>query len=1201
MKKLFLSLLLLLPLLSFGQLAPGSIAFTGTNGDGNDNLSFVVLDAIPANTTVFFRDDEWQNPGFNTGESIITWTSGGAVTPAGTVVAFSNVNPDPATPIVVSSGSATITGNRGIAAGGDAFFAYVGTDENTPTTFLAAISSNGPAEFGTLAGTPLTVGATALSLTGGIAIGAYNGPRTGISRVCYPSVINNAVNWQTQANAGGDQSADGTLPDVPFSTTALTFGSMCPLPTVAFSAASQSVSEAAGTVSLTLAVTSPGSTTGSVQLTIGSGSAQNGADFTLAGAPVTITVPANATSVVYSFPVINDTDPEADEYLTLRLQNAVGIQIGAVNSQLILLLDNDKLAPVGDASLALQLLTTYRNPSAGSSEIVAYDKVSKRLFIANSVANRIDIVNFANPSAPVATSSISVSALGGSINSVAVNNGILAVAIENADKVLNGKIVFLDANGTKLSEVTAGALPDMIAFSPDGRYVLTANEGEPNDDYSVDPEGSITIVDLIGGAAALTQSAVTTAGFTSFNGQKEALRTAGVRLYGRKGNVNNGSSVAEDLEPEYITFSADGQTAYVTLQENNALAVLNVATKTVSSIKPLGLKNHNLDVNALDLTDQGGILALQKLPVFGMYQPDAIASFSSGGQTFLVTANEGDAREYAALTEDVRVGASTYVLDPTVFPNAADLKNNLLVGRLNVTTQTGDTDGDGDFDQIHAHGARSFSIFDAAGTLVWDSGDQLERITRTQTPALFNSSNTAGNPAVKNRSDDKGPEPEGVTTAVINGKTYAFVTLERIGGVMVYDVTTPTAPKFVTYTVNRTAPTATAATDDRGPEGILYIAPADSPNGQGLLLLANEVSNSVSVYQVTAAATGLALTQPTYDCATGGIVFNTTGGDGTPITYFAPGIIRSSVTSNVGTVESELRADPKPLLIRATQSGQTVEIPFDFAAFCANATPGGSFTLTQPTYNCATGAIIFNTTGGDGTPITYFAPGIIRSALTSNMGIVEAELRDDPKPLLIRATQSGQTVQILFDFGTFCSQQPGGVFALTQPTYNCATGGITFNTIGGDGTPITYFAPGIIRSALTSNVGTVEAELRADPKPLLIRASQSGRNVQIMFDFAAFCSRSAREGVSDVDTDLRVTIIGNPVPSETVAVDVRGAEGQPLRLTLLDVQGRTVSNQSVKQAGVVERQTVAVGRTPGIYFLQVSTSTRSRTVKVMRQ
>ncbi len=1113
MKKLLLYLLLFLPLLTFGQLSPGSLAFTGFNADGADNLNFVVLDAIPANTTIYFRDDEWQNPGFNTGESIIVWNSGGAVVPAGTVVAFSNINPSPASPIVVSVGSASITGNRGISNENDAVFAYLGTNADTPTTFLGAISNNGVATntFGTLAGTGLTVGITALSLTGEIAVGVYTGPRTGISRACYPSVLNNATNWQVQSNSSGDQSIDGIAPDLPFNTMAFTFGTGCPLPTVAFSTASRSVDESSGTVSVSLVVTSPGSTSSSVQLALGSGSAQNGSDYLLSGAPVTVTIPAGATSVVYRFALINDGLPEADEYLTLRLQNAVGAQIGAVNSQLVFILDNDKPAPTPTSSLNLQLLTSYRNPTAGSSEIVAYEKTSKRLFVANSVANRIDIVNFANPSAPVALTSINVSALGGSINSVATRDGLIAAAIENTNKVLPGKVVLFNPNGQILKEVTTGVLPDMVAFSPDGRYVVTADEGEPNDDYSVDPEGSITIIDLAGGIASLSQANVTTARFTAFDEQKAFLRSIGVRLYGRKGNVNNGSSVSEDLEPEYVTFSADSRTAYVTLQENNAVAVVDLAAKRVTAIKPLGLKNHNTDANALDPTDQGGIAALQKLPIFGVYQPDAIATFTSGGQSYLITANEG-----AALSEVVRVGAASYVLDPNTFPNAAELKNNLLLGRLNVTNQSGDVDGDGDFDQIHAYGSRSFTIWDTNGNLVWDSGDQLERITRAQTPLLFNVNNSDGNPAPKNRSDDKGPEPEGVTTASINGRVYAFVALERIGGVMVYDVTTPTAPQFVTYTVNRTAPVASPNTDDRGAEGIIYIAAADSPNGNGLVLLANETSNSVSVYQINASVNSLSLSQPSYNCATGQITFNPVGGDGSPITFITPGISRTSPTSLTGIVETGLRSDPKPLSITAIQGSRIVNTTFDFAAFCAQQLNSTELTLLPPVYDCATGAITFVTAGGDGSPVAFVAPGVRRTSAISPNGVVDTELRNDPKPLTIQATQGNRTVSTTFDF-------------------------------------------------------------------------------------AAFCVSRARKAAAEAEKNFIITVQGNPTPNGHAQVLVRGAEGQRLQLTVRDVQGRIVSDQTIEQANTVERQTVDLGRTPGLYLLQAQTGTLTKTVKLVRQ
>lgn len=378
---------------------------------------------------------------------------------------------------------------------------------------------------------------------------------------------------------------------------------------------------------------------------------------------------------------------------------------------------------------------------------------------------------------------------------------------------------------------------------------VSSNEGEPNSytTTGVDPEGSVTIIDIAG----LSQANVTTVGFASLNDQRDALRAAGVRIYGRSGNVANGSTVAQDLEPEYVAFTPDSRFAYVTLQENNALAIIDLDAKALAPnpIRSLGLKNYNLDVNAFDPTDQGGALTLQKQPVLGMYQPDAIASYVVGGQTYFVTANEGDARDYTGLAEEVRVGASGYVLDPTTFPNATDLKNNQLLGRLTVTNQTGDTDGDGDFDQIHVLGGRSFSIWNSNGSLVYDSGDDFERYTRASFPTLFNASN-GGSVALKDRSDNKGPEPEGVVTTEINGRQYAFITLERIGGVMVYDVTNPSAPQFVTFNINRVAPPNTA-TDDRGPEGIIYISAADSPNNQALLLLANEVSNSISVFQIT--------------------------------------------------------------------------------------------------------------------------------------------------------------------------------------------------------------------------------------------------------------------------------------------------------------------------------------------------------------
>jgi hypothetical protein len=269
-------------------------------------------------------------------------------------------------------------------------------------------------------------------------------------------------------------------------------------------------------------------------------------------------------------------------------------------------------------------------------------------------------------------------------------------------------------------------------------------------------------------------------------------------------------------------------------------------------------------------------------------------------------------------------------------------------------------------------------------------------------------------------------------------------------------------------------------------------------------------------------------------------------------------------------VEAELRADPKPILLQAIQSGVTVSLTFDLKAFCngGGPAPGGGFSLTQPTYNCATGAITFNTVGGDGTTITFDAPGITRTSLTSNTGTVEAELRGDPKPIPLQATQSGVTVSFTFDLKAFCNgggPAPGGGFSLTQPTYNCATGAITFNTTGGDGTTITFDAPGITRASLTSNTGTVEAELRGDPKPIPLQATQSGKTTSYLFDLPNYCgapNRNARLGEDNPNQKLVVKILENPVHQQ-LRVQLIGASQDPIQLRITDLQGHLLQNRNI--------------------------------------
>jgi hypothetical protein len=931
--------------------------------------------------------------------------------------------------------------------------------------------------------------------------------------------------------------------------------------------------------------------------------------------------------------------------------------------------DYERVAP-----LSLSVLSTYSTGlGEASAEIVTYDKGSQQLFVINAASSSLDILSIRNAWWPTLTKRLDLSALG-SPNSVDVHDGVLAVAIQAPVKTDIGVIAFYTTSGAFLGSAPVGSLPDMVTFTPDGRYALLANEAEPSGYGAgfVDPEGTVSIVRVpqtAGEWAAFGAAQVRSVDFRQFDGQEAALRAQGIRIFGP------GASASKDFEPEYIATSADSRQAYVTLQENNAIAVVDIDTAKVTQLLPLGTKNHAalpavaatyeweglpsigrtaagqemtlggfsglafegrtrdgklkfithtdrgpnaeptgitrpfvlpqftprlvrftldpatghfeltsqiplrhsngaplsglpntalsgdtnqpyndevpvdlfgkvlpvdplggdfeaivvdtdgsfwlgdeyrpaiyhfnpkgellqryisvgthaaagkpvpaagvagefgiealpaaiaqrrqnrgvealaqqngkfyafvqspirnpvnlangalnamrnvrvvefdprtlatrqflyemdnpvplnaadtradkigdavatgsgeflvverdddnvpasdlpaitkkvyaftlgnatditgvdtlypvvrngvtsnlsldqmtaaelaavnvrgvaktlhadlaaagyasvqkvegltilddgrlavvndndfgvarivvdnatglftraadynpepvslglIDVPGLDASDRDSKINLRDWPLKGLYLPDSIAAYQAKGQTYLITANEGDAREWPGLVEESRVSALT--LDATAFPNGATLKQNANLGRHTVTTTLGDTDGDGDYDQLFTLGGRSFTIWSSSGEKVFDSGSQFERITGARYPANFNASNN--NSTLDDRSDNKGPEPEGVTVGEIEGRTYAFIGLERVGGVMMYDVTDPSAPFFVDYLNNRNF---AAGTGDLGPEGLHFIPANESPTGRPLVVVANEISGTVTLYEV---------------------------------------------------------------------------------------------------------------------------------------------------------------------------------------------------------------------------------------------------------------------------------------------------------------------------------------------------------------
>lgn len=438
----------------------------------------------------------------------------------------------------------------------------------------------------------------------------------------------------------------------------------------------------------------------------------------------------------------------------------------------------------------------------GAFEIAAFDAQTRRLFVTTGVVGGVEVIDLSDPTAPSSITSIDLRPFGDSATSVDVADGVVAVAIPAVRAQAPGTVLLLRSDDlSTINHVRVGALPDMLTFSPDRRTLVVACEGEPADDLSVDPPGELAIIDVSGDLTALTETDVAYADFAAL---QPAALDARIHVHPRS------RGVARDLEPEFVTISADSRTAWVSLQENSAMAIVDLQRATVTDVVALG---------AAPLSAYG------ELPVFGLRQPDAIAWARVDGRDVIVSANEGDCRSTTAMPE--QAAARTLVLDPAAFPDAADLQSGAL-GQLVVSAVLGDPDHDGDHDQLYACGSRSVSTWSGDGRLLWDSGALLDELTAKRS-----------DPDKHER--DLGPRPEGVVTAELWGRTYAFVGLERAGGIVAFDLSDPREPSLVSYEQRD---------DDVGPEGIEFVAAEDSPNGEPLLIVANEISRTVRIYRL---------------------------------------------------------------------------------------------------------------------------------------------------------------------------------------------------------------------------------------------------------------------------------------------------------------------------------------------------------------
>ena len=530
----------------------------------------------------------------------------------------------------------------------------------------------------------------------------------------------------------------------------------------------------------------------------------------------------------------------------------------------------------GTAALNLTQIARYSagqyNVDGGVMEIVAYNQATEWAYAINGQSGKLAAIPLAGLTAgahveALTGTEIDVKALVeaedstfqyGDMTSVAISpdSTTLAAALQAQGSNDAGRVALFtcEEDGTLTLEalVETGAQPDMVTFAGDG-VVLTADEGEPREGYGeniADPKGSVTVVDVEAQESTVVD-------FSAFDSQRDQLAEDGIVL-------KKGSAPSVDLEPEYIAVS--GGKAYVTLQENNAIAVLDIESQAFEGVYSAGFEDHS--TTAIDLDKKDDAYDPQTYEsLLGIRMPDGIAAFTVEGTTYLVTANEGDAREWGDedlgtfyLSEDERDFGEEGVTSPT---GAITAENSGLEGKV-VFFKTEDFDGL-DPEKDYVFGGRSFTVFQATENgleEVFTSGDDFEALTAQYVPEYFNASND--NAVLDDRSGKKGPEAESVTVGTVDGKTYAFVALERTGGVMAYDVTDPEAITFVNYVNTRDFGTTVEGSEeyedgeldkwvtggDVAPEGLLFLDAASSPNGEPLLLAACEVSGTVAVYQL---------------------------------------------------------------------------------------------------------------------------------------------------------------------------------------------------------------------------------------------------------------------------------------------------------------------------------------------------------------
>jgi Bacterial surface proteins containing Ig-like domains len=781
----------------------------------------------------------------------------------------------------------------------------------------------------------------------------------------------------------------------------------------------------------TSAVTASG---GSAPITYSVTNLPAGLTLNSATGVITGTPTEAAKSALITVTATDSADPAVDGTKSFWL---------TISQQLREMKDTLSVEKIGSFSLGIT------DKDGGVAEIVKYNKDNNKFYLVNGSGNppSLEIVSLGQATGTLTKEkTVLVKDLSetkdfkyGDLTSVDINTATkrIFVSVQEEDPLKAGKILVLDYNGNYVTEYEAGVQPDMIKSTEDGRYILTADEAEPRL-VTQDAKGSITIVDTVSGISEQAYF------------DDPSVIEDGVHIRGELDPVTNSvksSGTKEDalydLEPEYITLSADGKTAYVTLQENNAIAVVDIATHKVTAVKALGLKDYNDPANALDVQSNGTI-QLETVPFNGMYMPDGAASYTVNGKTYILTANEGDASEFR--TNASTVGALKGSLDPNSDAYKF-LKDTTVYDKVEVAQDMGN-------DGIYMYGGRSFSIWNAATMdQIYDSGNDFETITATRLPEYFNVSNDKT--TMDARSVKKGPEPEDIKVGKVGNKELAFIGLERTGGFMTYDITNPEKPQFAAYTNTRDYKASDLLDTDTGPEGIEFIPASVSPTGQPLLLVAYEVGGKVGVYQLN--VTKLSLDQKSLSLTAGGAAGQLKA-TVVPANESSSAVVWSTSDASVASVDQNGKVTPLKAgttVITATSadgyavadstvtvaSAPVVVIPNQ----PSNGGSGGGNTIIIDNGSSGTGAHVVTKvdaiTDGSGKAQANVTSSQITSALKK---LRNESATGQAGSLTVSAVPNSKAKEaaIIFDKGTFTEAKEA---ALTNLTIEAGVGTVSFD------------------------------------------------------------------------------------------------------------------------------------------------------------